>query len=154
MPYKIKIVYYFVDFSIARQVLYKLCGANSKKFTALTVPDRSLYQFRLMPFGLCNAAQPLCRLMDYVVPHRLRSHVFVYLDDLLVVASDFDTHYMFVEKVADSLKKANLTIGMKKLNFCFKQLRYLGFIVDGGNIRTDPEKIAASCDNKDANSTE
>ncbi|XP_043659593.1 uncharacterized protein LOC122624186 [Drosophila teissieri] len=43
----------------------------------------AFWQFAMMPFGLCNAAQRLCRLMDKVIPARLRSNVFVYLDDLL-----------------------------------------------------------------------
>ena len=116
---------------------------QSKAYTAFTVPGRPLYQFRVMPFGLCNAAQRLCRLMDRVVPHRLRSHVFVYLDDLLVVAPDFETHCTVLEEIAECLKKANLTIGLKKSNFCFKELRYLGFVVGGGKLRTDPDKIAA-----------
>lgn len=116
---------------------------KSKTFTAFTVPGRPLYQFVVMPFGLCNAAQRLCRLMDKVVPQRLRSHVFTYLDDLLIVAPDFDTHLAVLKDVAECLKKANLTIGLSKSNFCFIELRYLGFIVGGGQLRTDPEKVAA-----------
>ncbi|KAM8701504.1 hypothetical protein ACLKA7_004909 [Drosophila subpalustris] len=54
---------------------------ESKACTAFTEPGRPLYQFVMMPFGLCNAAQRLCRLMDKVIPTELRSNVFVYLDD-------------------------------------------------------------------------
>jgi len=60
-----------------------------------TVPGRPLYQFRMMPFGLCNAAQRLVRLMDRVIPAELRSNVFVYLDDLLVLAPDLQEHLKY-----------------------------------------------------------
>ena len=116
---------------------------KSKSYTAFTVPGRPLYQFAVMPFGLCNAAQRLCRLMDKVIPQILKSHVFIYLDDLLIIAEDFDTHLRILSEVAKCLSNANLTIGLKKSFFCFKELRYLGYIVGSGSLRTDPEKVAA-----------
>lgn len=116
---------------------------ESKSYTAFTVPGRPLYQFRVMPFGLCNAAQRLCRLMDKVIPCRLKSNVFVYLDDLLIIADNFEKHLEILEQVADCLRMANLTIGLGKSMFCFKQLKYLGFIIGGGMLKTDPDKVSA-----------
>jgi len=34
---------------------------KSREKTAFTVPGRPLYQLTVMPFGLCNAAQRMCR---------------------------------------------------------------------------------------------
>lgn len=90
---------------------------ESRPYTAFTTPGRPLYQFRVMPFGLCNAAQRLCRLMDKVIPARLKANVFVYLDDLLIINADFETHLATLEKVAGCLDEANLTIGLKKVCF-------------------------------------
>jgi len=45
--------------------------------------------------------------------------------------------------LTESLQKANLTIGLNKLKFCFKFLRCLGFVIGGGSLRTDPCKILA-----------
>lgn len=44
---------------------------SAREKTAFTVPGRPLYQFIRMPFGLCNAAQTMCRLMDLVIPSEL-----------------------------------------------------------------------------------
>lgn len=41
------------------------------------------------------------------------------------------------------IEKANLTIGLKKSKFCFKELRYLEFIVGGCSLKTDSEKVLA-----------
>lgn len=116
---------------------------ESKPYTAFTVAGRPLYQFRVMPFGLCNAAQRLCRLMDKVIPQRLKENVFIYLDDLLIISDSFEKHINLLKDVAQCLNNANLTIGLKKSQFCFKQLKYLGFIIGGGMLKTDPEKIKA-----------
>ena len=116
---------------------------GSRDKTAFTIPGRPLYQFTRMPFGLCNAAQRMCRLMDKIIPQRLRHKVFVYLDDLLVIASDFEEFLDTLSEVATCLNNAQLTINAKKSKFGFKHLRYLGFIVGDGKIRTDPDKIRA-----------
>ena len=115
----------------------------SRQCTAFTVAGRPLYEFVVMPFGLCNAAQRLCRLMDKVIPQRLRSNVYIYLDDLLVISADFQTHLKILSQIGECLSNAGLTIGMAKSHFCFKEVRYLGFILGGGCLKTDPEKVEA-----------
>jgi len=63
---------------------------ESRAKTAFTIPNRPLYQFKEMPFGLTNASQTMCRLVDLVIPYQLKSHVLVYLDDLLVLSNSFE----------------------------------------------------------------
>lgn len=114
---------------------------ESREKTAFTVPGRPLYQFTRMPFGLCNAGQSMCRLMDLVIPSALRGFVFVYIDDLLIVAEDMKTHLQRLEIVARSLRKANLTVNVTKSKFAMKSIKYLGHIVGNGKIRPDPGRV-------------
>lgn len=116
---------------------------KSRPKTAFAVPGRPLYQFKVMPFGLSNAAQTLCRTLDKVLPSRLRDNVFLYLDDLLVCTEDFESHIKILNEVAMCLRKANLTINLDKSKFCMREIKYLGFIVGHGTLQTDPEKIEA-----------
>lgn len=116
---------------------------SSKEKTAFTIPGRPLYEFNVMPFGLSNAAQRLCQLMDKVIPSQFRDRVFVYLDDLLIFSKNFDDHLELLKMVATKLKDAGLTINVEKSKFCFKQLRYLGYIVGNETIQTDPKKVEA-----------
>lgn len=81
--------------------------------------------------------------MDKIIPQRLKEHVFIYLDDLLVISSTFEEHLTLLKEVAKCLTDANLTIGLKKSQFCFQELKYLGFIIGGGALKTDPEKVQA-----------
>lgn len=116
---------------------------ESRDKTAFTVPGRPLYQFTRMPFGLCNAPQTMCRLMDKVIPTELREFVFVYLDDLLIVSKCFETHVERLKIVANCLREANLSINMEKSKFCMREIRYLGHIVGGGCIKPDQGKVEA-----------
>lgn len=118
----------------------------SREKTAFTVPGRPLYQFKRMPFGLCNAAQSMCRLMDLVIPSETRDYIFVYIDDLLIVSADFDTHIKRLQLVADCLKRANLTINVSKSKFCMRSIKYLGHIVGNGQIMPDPERVQCICE--------
>jgi len=96
-----------------------------------------------MPFGLCNAAQRMCRLMDKVIPAALREHVFVYLDELLVCSPTFEAHLDVLDQVSACLQWAKLSINVDvdRCKFCYSQARYLGYVVGGGWIRTDAAKI-------------
>lgn len=119
---------------------------ESREKTAFTVPGMPLLQFTVMPFGLCNAPQRMVRLMDKVVPHQLREKIFPYLDDLLVVSSTFDEHVELLKILAGRLKEAGLTMNVQKSKFCFKELKYLGYIVGDGCLKTDSDKVAAIAD--------
>lgn len=119
---------------------------SSRDKTAFTVPGRPLYQFRVMPFGLCNSPQTMCRLMHKTIPHIFQDQIFVYLDDLLIISATLSEHFELLTLVAKLLKNAGLTINVQKSKFVMKKLRYLGYIVGEGGLRTDPEKIQAISD--------
>lgn len=110
---------------------------GSRQLTAFTVPGRPLYHFKVMPFGLCNAPQRLCRLMHKVIPNQLHDRIFVYLDDLLITSATLEEHLYLLRLVA------KLTINVEKSKFVLKQLKYLGYIVGEGCLKVDPGKIEA-----------
>jgi Reverse transcriptase (RNA-dependent DNA polymerase) len=114
--------------------------------TAVTVPGRGLFQFRRMPFGLCNAAQSLSRLMHHVIGNDMEPDVFTYLDDIVVATKSFEDHIKRLRQVAERLKVAGLTISVEKSKFCVESLRYLGFLIDINGFHPDPEKTSAIVD--------
>lgn len=116
---------------------------TSKPKTAFAVHGRGSFQFKVVPFGLNNSAQAMCRLMDIVIGAALEPYVFYYLDDIIVATPDFSTHLQVLKKLYLRLKEANLTVNIEKCVFCRPSLRFLGFLVDERGLRTDPDKISA-----------
>lgn len=116
---------------------------SSKPLTAFTIPGRPLYQFVVMPFGLCNAPQTMSRLIDEIIPPELRNSVFGYLDDLIIVSEDFESHLSTLLRMSEQFRKANLTVNIGKCKFCVTQVQYIGFVIGNGGITTDPQKVSA-----------
>lgn len=81
--------------------------------------------------------------MDQTIPYNLKSHVFVYLDDLLIVSNNFEEHLTHLLEVATNLKKAGLTINVKKSSFGLNKVKYLGYVVGNGTLQVDNEKVKA-----------
>lgn len=116
---------------------------SSRPFTAFTVPNRGLFQFIRMPFGLHNAPATWQRLIDGVLGHDLEPHVFVYLDDVVIVTRTFEQHLQVLEEVFRRLRDANLTVSITKCQFCRPQLKYLGYVIDKYGLHVDPSKVQA-----------
>ena len=59
-----------------------------------------LYEFTVMPFGLCNAPATFQRLMKTVLTglRLARDKCFVCLDDVLVVGQTFEEHLSNLEE--------------------------------------------------------
>lgn len=119
---------------------------SSQEKTNFTVPGRGLFKFTVMPFGLCGAPARQQRLMDMLFGSQFNADLtngicFVYVDDLIVASSDFETHLKILNRVFDKLKSANLTVNIDKCKFFRKSIKYLGYVVDEFGLRTDPDKI-------------
>lgn len=117
--------------------------ASSRPKTAFAVYGKGLYEFCVMPFGLANSPKSMVRLMDMVLNPEIVPYCFVYLDDIIIATPTFSLHLTILEKVFSRLKSANLTVNLKKCEFCRPSLRFLGFVVDSQGLRTDPEKVSA-----------
>lgn len=116
---------------------------ESREYTAFTIPGRGLYQFKRMPFGLCNSPATFQRLLDSVLGPELEPHVFVYLDDVVVVTETFEKHLEILKEIFERFMRAKLTVSEEKCFFCRPELRYLGYVVDHLGLHVDPDKVKA-----------
>lgn len=82
---------------------------SSKEYTAFTVPGRGLFYWNRLPFGLTNSPATWQRIIDTILGPELEPSVFVYLDDIIVISPDFETHLKTLSEVFDRLIAAGLT---------------------------------------------
>ncbi|CAG2221979.1 Retrovirus-related Pol polyprotein from transposon 412,Retrovirus-related Pol polyprotein from transposon 297 [Mytilus edulis] len=115
--------------------------AEKDKHKTAFATRKGLFQFKVMPFGLCCAAQTFERLMETVLAGLQWEVCLVYLDDIIVFGKTLDDMLVNLRTVFDRLKSAGLKLKAKKCNLCVTMVRYLGHIISEDGIATDPEKI-------------
>ena len=73
---------------------------NAKPKTAFATHS-GLFQFAVMPFGLCNVSATFKRLMSQVMRGLHWKRCLVYIDDILVFGNDFESALHNLELVLD-----------------------------------------------------
>lgn len=116
---------------------------KSREKTAFSITGRGLFHFKVVPFGLCNAAQVQQRLVDKIFGPRFEPKIFTYLDDIIILGSTYEEHVSLLKEVKNRLEDANLTISIEKCEFFKTTLKFLGYIVGANGLRMDPEKISS-----------
>ena len=96
----------------------------SREQTAFTT-HAGLYEFLVMPFGLCNVPATFQCLMETILVGLVRDRYVVYIDDILVVGETFEAHLENLQKIFDCLRQANLRLKPKKSKFASLQVEYL-----------------------------
>ena len=113
------------------------------KLKSAFVTNGGLFQWKVMPFGLCNAPSTFERLMEKVLAGLTWQICLVYLDDVIVFSETVDEHIERLEVIFQKLIKAGLTLKPKKCNFFRRQVPFLGHVVSAEGVSTDPEKVRA-----------
>lgn len=119
---------------------------ESKPYTAFAVPGRGLFEFNVTPFGLKNGPPVMQRLIELIFGPEFEPHLFSYLDDLILLSEDFQSHLNLLQTVFDRLKEANLSINWGKSQFCVPSATFLGFVVSEEGVGLDRDRIAPILD--------
>jgi len=105
------------------------------------ITRRGMFRFRTMPFGLCNAVATFQRLMDLALAGLNFDICLVYLDDIILHSKTLEEHLQRLEKLLQRLQEVNLKLKPSKCSLMQKTVVFLGHVVSGDGIATDPEKI-------------
>lgn len=100
-----------------------------------------LYQFEVLPFGLCNSSGTFQRLMIHILRGLEWSICLVYIDDLIIFSPTFAEHLKRLTQVFEHIREANVTRKLSKGNFVKDQVENLGQRT--GGLEPNPEKICA-----------
>ncbi|MCG7878904.1 MAG: RNA-directed DNA polymerase, partial [Candidatus Thiodiazotropha endolucinida] len=107
------------------------------------ITRRGLFQFRVLPFGLCNAPATFERLMETVLAGLQWDICLIYIDDVIVYGKTFEEALKNLETVLERLQVAGLKLKAQKCKLFSKSVSFLGHIISDRGIETDPEKILA-----------
>ena len=102
--------------------------------------QQGLFEFNVMPFGLCNAPATFQRLMNSVLAGLQWISCLVYIDDIMNVGKTFEEHLHNLYQVFERLRQAGLKVQLQKCQFFQKEVKFLGHIVSTDGIAPDPEK--------------
>ncbi|XDV38527.1 hypothetical protein PO909_007906 [Leuciscus waleckii] len=114
---------------------------TAKELTAFRVPS-GLYHFNVMPFGLHGAAATFQRLVDQVL-RGMDDVAAAYLDDIVVFSATWKEHLEHLAEVFDRLQGAGLVANAKKCHIAKSEVSYLGYVLGGGSIRPQVDKVQA-----------
>ena len=65
----------------------------------------------------------------------------VYVDDVIIWSTDFESHLQHLDLVFQRLRMANLTLRPNKCEFAKPEILYLGHFISREGITVDPSKI-------------
>ena len=114
-----------------------------KAYTAFTCGPLGFYECDTMPFGATNAPATFQRLMHDCLGDLNMNWCIVYLDDIIVFSDTKEEHIKRLEAVFQKLMAAGLKLKPTKCFFFRNEIEYLGHVVSGKGISTNPKKIEA-----------
>eukprot|EP00117_Sycon_ciliatum_P011053 scpid10434/ scgid12689/ Retrovirus-related Pol polyprotein from transposon 412; Protease; Reverse transcriptase; Endonuclease len=116
---------------------------NSSKAKAAFATPFGLYEWNVMPFGLCNAPATFQRLMTTVLQGLIPDVCLDYLDDIIVHAQSFNTQLTRLRSVFERLKSAGLKVRPSKCRLFQPSVVYLGHTFSAEGVAPNRQKTAA-----------
>ena len=135
----------FSTFDLRSSYHQVVVAPEDRDKTAFICPG-GMYRYRTMPFGLCNAGATFQRLMDVVMTGLHLDVCQVYLDDIIVFSKTVEEHLERVITILGRLRSAGLKLKPEKCSLMQRSVSFLGHVVSGEGIATDPEKTRAVAD--------
>ena len=118
---------------------------EDREKTAFTT-HRGLFEFNVMPFGLCNAPATFECMMEAMLSGLLGKSCLVYLDDVVVFGKSAQECLRNLVEVFGRLREYNLKLKPKKCKLFRQTVEYLGRIISPEGVSADPGKIEAVLD--------
>jgi transposase InsO family protein len=100
------------------------------------------FQWKVMPFGLCNAPASFQTFMNRILRPFIGKFVVVYLDDIVVYSNTTGEHVQHLTQIFEVLRKHTLYAKPSKCIFASPLLEFCGHLVGGGTIRPLSSKVA------------
>ena len=120
---------------------YQLEVSEEDREKTAFVIKYGLYQFKRMPFGLCNAPATFSRAISLVLHGMSWTKVIAFLDDIMVLGKSFEEHYANLAQVLQRFCEHGLKLKPRKCNLFQRSVLFLGKRVSEEGIEINPANI-------------
>lgn len=94
-----------------------------------------------MSLGLSGAPATIQGAMNETLHSVLRKSALVFFDDILIYSQSFEQHLHDLATVLGLLRRDKWQVKLSKCSFAQRSLAYLGHIISGEGVSTDPSKV-------------
>nr|GEZ38093.1 reverse transcriptase domain-containing protein [Tanacetum cinerariifolium] len=108
--------------------------------TTFTYPYGT-FAYRLMPFGLCNAAGTFQRCVMAIFHDMIEKTMEVFMHDFLVFENSFQTCLSYLEKMLKRCEDTNLCLNWEKIHFMIKEGIVPDHKISKERIEVDKAKV-------------
>jgi len=113
---------------------------QDRHITAILTPW-GLYEWTVMPQGLCNAVATWQRFMNWVLREYIGKFCAVYLDYILIFSNSMEEHKRNVRLILETLRQHGLIASKSKSQLFADRIEFLGHYVSSKGIEADPTKL-------------
>ena len=131
---------FFTKFDV-REGYHRLRIAKGEEWKTAFRCRYGLYEYQVMPFGLCNAPGTFQHFINDIFHDFLDDFLVSYLDDLLIYSNTLKEHKQHVRLVLKRLQEHGLYLKPSKCKFHTDTVSFLGFVISPQGINMDQEKI-------------
>ena len=101
------------------------------------------FRHKRMPFGLRNAPATFQRALDMILSGVRWQTCLVYIDDVIIFSRNVEDHLHHVDEVLTLLRRAGVSLKLKKCDFFRDRVSYLGHVVTPGKLSVATETSKA-----------
>ena len=87
---------------------------------------RGLWQFKRMPFGLCNGPLIFQRVMQGILAPYLWTFTLLYIDNIVIFSKSYDEHLEHLGRVLQLVEESHLMLSPNKCHFMYMSILLLG----------------------------
>ncbi|GBG85282.1 hypothetical protein CBR_g39850 [Chara braunii] len=102
-----------------------------------------LYEFVVMPFGLCNAPGTFQHAMNRIFHDYLDKFIVVYLDDILIFSRTVEEHAEHLKTGLGLLRQHQYKVNLDECEFGRTKILYLGHDISAAGSRPEDAKVAS-----------
>jgi Reverse transcriptase (RNA-dependent DNA polymerase) len=119
------------------QILMEIADIHK---TAFKTPF-GMYEWLVMPQGLCNAVATFQRYMNWVLRDYVREFCAVYIDDIGVWSNSVEEHAEHVRLILEKLREAGISASIKKSILFEDEIYFLGHTISSRGVEPGQTKV-------------